>query len=277
MRPARASARRRRSGKDRRGGADHHEGGSFVQNGMLVGLSRQIVLRRELDIVANNLANIGTTGFKATGFVFQEHLSRAGRSEAASAPDRRLSFVEDRGAFRDMQKGAFDMSGGPLDLALDGEGYFVVETPQGERYTRAGALKLDNAGRLVTNEGHPVLTAGGPIAFTAQESEIAIAQDGTVSTSQGVRGRLRIAQFERPQDLKAEGATLFRTDEPPQDALPGRTRIVQGALERSNVQPILETTRLIEITRAYQQLANMMQRTEELRRTAIEKLADVPA
>jgi flagellar basal-body rod protein FlgF len=249
-----------------------------VENAQLVGLSRQVALRRELDIVANNLANIGTAGFKSEQVEFREYLMPVASAETfPRGQDRRLSYVEDKSTWQDFGAGPVEMSGNQLDVAIDGKAFFAIQTPEGTRYSRNGQFQLDNQGRLVTNEGHPVLSTSGPLQFAAEETDITIGSDGTVSTPQGVRGRLLLTSFADPQALISEGSSLFRSDTPGQDLAPGEARVVQYAVEKSNVKPIVETTRLIEITRAYQTLAQMMQRSDDLRRTAIERLADVPA
>ncbi len=249
-----------------------------MENAQLVGLSRQVALRRELDVVANNLANLGTSGFKSQEVVFREYLMPVASAESfPRRADQRLSYVEDKATWRDFSTGPIQLGGNQFDVAIDGEAFFAVQAPNGVRYTRNGQFQLDSQGVLVTNEGYPVLSTSGPIQFAAEETDVTIGSDGTVSTTQGVRGRLALFSFDNPQALKPEGSSLFRADDAGQDVAPGQARVVQYATEKSNVQPIVETTRLIEITRAYQTLAQMMQRGDELRRTAIERLADVGA
>jgi flagellar basal-body rod protein FlgF len=246
-----------------------------VDNTLSIGLSRQMVLERQLDIVANNLANVSTAGYKSQGLLFQQYL--AGRSGAGTSGQRPLSFVTDPEAFLDFSEGPIENTGNPLDVAIDGNGFLAVQTADGERYTRDGALQLDATGRLVTASGDPVLGTNGPITFSQQETGIAIGADGTISTSQGLKDRLRLVRFDDPQRLKREGANLYSSDEAPTPIAPGKLRLVSGAIERSNVQPITETTRLIAISRAYQLVANAIQSTGNLRETAIQQLADVAA
>jgi len=249
-----------------------------VENSLLVGLSRQVALRRELDVVANNLANLGTAGFKSQEMVFREYLMPVARADIfPHGADRRLSYVEDRATWQDFTSGPVQTTGNPFDVAIAGDAFFAVQTPNGVRYTRNGQFQLDAQGRLVTNDGHPVLSNGGPIQFGDEETDITIGVDGTISTAQGVRGRLLLTRFENNQALIPEGSSLFRSDTPGRELAPGEARTIQYAIEKSNVEPIVETTRLIELSRSYQTLAQMMQRSDELRRTAIERLADVQA
>jgi flagellar basal-body rod protein FlgF len=248
-----------------------------MENTLLVGLSRQVALSRELDIIANNLANLGTTGFKREGVLFEQFLADRARTEDFAHPiDQQISFVLDRETRTDLAQGAFQQTGSILDAAIDGEGFFVVETPQGERYTRAGSFALNAAGELVTPAGFRVLGSSGPVVLDPNDTQFAIAADGTISTREGERGKLRLVRFENPSQLTKQGNNLFASEAPPQPA-DVRTRVVQGSLEKSNVNAVLEIGRMIEVTRAYTTLANLMSRTDELRQAAIQQLADVPA
>src|SRR6266705_454304 len=136
-----------------------------MENTLLIGLSRQVALRRELDVVANNIANLNTTGFKADGNIFEEYVMPVARDGGFPAADRRLSFVQDRATWLDLGQGPVQQTGNPLDVALDGPGFLAVHTPRGERYTRNGALQINATGELVTAEGYRVLGDAGPIVF----------------------------------------------------------------------------------------------------------------
>ena len=239
----------------------------MMDNALLVGLSRQAALRRQMDVIANNLANLGTAGYRAQDMLFEEHLSERAQMSEFRPGDRSLAYVIDRGTLRDFALGPIKSTGNPLDLAIEGDGWFVVESPVGERFTRNGHFQLDAEGNLVTADGHRVLGEGGPISFDEDEIEIEIAADGTVSTNLGEKGRLRLAAFEDNERLIAEGASLFATDQEPIEA--GNLRVVQGAIEGSNVNQIVELSRMIEVQRSYTSLAQMMERTDELRRQGI--------
>ncbi|MFN7286373.1 MAG: flagellar basal-body rod protein FlgF [bacterium] len=250
-----------------------------MENSLLVALSRQVALQRELDVVANNVANVNTTGFRREGVQFEEFLLSRGSADAFQRPDRRLSFTQDRATYSDFQPGQMEVTNNPLDVAIQGDGFFVVQTPNGERYTRAGAFQLDNQGRMVTVSGEPVLSDSGPITITAEDGAVSIGRDGSVATEQGTRGRLRVATFASPQFLIKEGNGLFRAPDGVAPAVPadGTVRFVQGMREGSNVKPVLELSRLIELNRAYVSVSSLIQRGDELRKSAIQTLSEIPS
>ena len=245
-----------------------------MENALLIGLSRQVALGRELDVIANNMANVTTNGFKARSSRFREYLMPVASAESFPRPDRQLSYVIDAGTPLDTSAGAIEHTGNPLDVAVKGDGFLAVQTPQGERYTRNGALELNAQGQLVNSDGHAILGENGPISFTPEEKGIEIAPDGTVTTDQGQRGRIRLVGFENPQLLRNEGTNLFSSPNRGQAAGAG-SRLEPRALERSNVRPVIEMSRLIEVNRSYTSVAGMVGRIDELRRTAISRLADV--
>jgi flagellar basal-body rod protein FlgF len=245
-----------------------------MENAQLIGLSRQIALRRQMDVVANNMANINTSGFKNEMLLFEEYVMPVARDRGFAYPDQPLSYTQDWATVHDLAQGPIVQTGNPLDIALEGDGFLTIETPDGERYTRDGGLKLDPTGLLVTSNGHPVLAEGGRISFDPSETNISFGRDGSVITSAGSKGRLRIVNFEAPQELQHVGDNMFSGGTP----LPDRTTVVaQGAVERSNVSGITEMTNLIKVNRAYQSLAKIMQRQDEMRRSAIQRLGGVKA
>lgn len=247
-----------------------------MENALLVGLSRQVALARELDVIANNMANVGTNGFKARSARFNEYIMPRAKADAFKPLDRPLSYVIDKGTPIDLSQGVIERTGNPLDVALKDDNYLVVQTPNGDRYTRAGSLTVDRQGRLVTQTGLAVMGEAGPITFGAAEYDMRIAPDGTVTSDQGVRGRLRQVTFANPRDLANDGTNLFSSAVPAQPAGP-LARLEPGAIERSNVKAVVEMTRLMEVQRNYQSVANMITRSDELRSRAISRLADQQA
>ncbi len=156
-----------------------------------------------MDVVANNVANINTNGFKADRSLFEEFLNSGAHEDNFARPDRRVSFVQDRGTFRDFAVGNTEMTKNPLDVAIDGGGFLTVQTPAGERYTKDGGLQINNQGQLVTAAGNPVLGTSGPIVFQPTDHDISIAADGNITVLEGtdridsVRGKLRLVSFRR--------------------------------------------------------------------------------
>jgi flagellar basal-body rod protein FlgF len=251
-----------------------------MQNALLVGLSRQMSLSHELDVVANNIANIDTTGFKADKAAFIEYLMPGARDDEFAGKDRRISFVEDRATWIDFSPGAMQRTGNPLDVAIDGKGYLVVQTQRGQRYTRNGALGINAAGQLVTSNGDQVMGTSGPITFQPTDRDVIISPTGIVSVRDGAgtnsaqRGQLQLVNFDAPQKLQKDGASTFTAppDMTPKPA-PTNTRVMQGMLEKSNVQPIVEMARMIEITRSYSDIANILQQQGDMRRNSLQQLS----
>jgi flagellar basal-body rod protein FlgF len=245
-----------------------------MENALLVGLSRQTALAREMEVVANNVANVNTNGFRRRSSVFAEHLMPVASADDFRRQDRKVSYVIDQGTWLSTDRGAIEKTDDPLDIAIKGDGFLVVEGPGGkERYTRNGALAINAQGTLVTSDGKAVLGQNGKIQFSPNESGIRINADGSISTSQGLRGKLRVVLFDNPQALANEGANEYSGGKPRQ-ATAAEMQIESGAIERSNVRPVIEMARMVEITRAYTAIAAMIQRTDELHRSAIQKLAD---
>jgi len=244
-----------------------------MENALLIGLSRQIALQRQMDVVANNLANINTTGFRAEKIMFAEtQMPLANRNNDFRYVDPPLAFTQDWATMHDLAPGAIVQTGNPLDVALQGDGFLAVQTPGGERWTRSGALQIDATGTLVDLDGNPVLGENGEIRFGPDETDITIAPDGSVTTSDGPKGKLRLVAFANPQALVREGDNLFSGGSPVEAA---NTRVLQGAIERSNVSGVAEMTEMIRVSRAYETLAGLMQQQDETMRSAIQQLGNL--
>jgi flagellar basal-body rod protein FlgF len=250
-----------------------------VQNAVLVGLSRQVALGREMDVVANNIANITTTGYKADGSLFEEFLSSAARTGSSSG---HVSYVRDRGTWHDMNQGPIERTGSPLDVAIDGSAFLVVQTPRGERYTRNGSLQINATGQLVTSDGNPVLGSSGPITLQPNDNQVSISRDGTISVREGTsttdspRGKLQLVGFENPQQLQKDGSSTFNVTGGAQPQEAKNSSIIQGAVEKSNVRGVVEMSRMIDISRSYAQVASLLQQQNDLNQSSIDKLAEVP-
>ena len=230
-------------------------------------LSRQVALQRHLTTIATNLANTSTTAYRAEHTLFEQVLQRAGGTG-------RVAFVQDAALVRDLDPGPISRTGNPLDVALDGEGYLAFATSDGTRYGRAGRLELDTAGQPVDARGRPVLDEGGnPVVVPADDRAVTIGEDGTVANRAGPIARLGVWVFANEQALRRVGEGLHVADEAPTPA--EGTRLVQGALEGSNVHPVLEMTAMLETTRAFEGTQRMLETEHELERQAIERVIRV--
>ncbi len=254
-----------------------------MENALLIGLSRQMVLERQMDVVANNLANVNTNGFKTDASLFQEYLKTGAHEDNFIGSDRAVSYVQDSGTYRDLTQGAVQPTNNPLDLAIDGDAYLVVQTAGGERYTRDGGLQLNSQGQLVTVAGDTVLGGSGPIVFQPTDHDINVSPDGTVTVLEGngttdaIRGKLRLVSIASAQRLLKEGSNLYSAGEAGPAQPDVKSQIRQGFIEKSNVNSVAEMSRMIEVTRAYTQIATLLQQQSDLHKTAIQQLADVPA
>jgi flagellar basal-body rod protein FlgF len=220
-------------------------------------LSRMGALLRGTEVLANNIANAETPGFRASRPVFAAKVQEQ-RDVATPPGGRAVAYAQDRATWRDGAPGPLTSTGNPLDVAIQGEGYFVVDTSRGERFTRAGRFSLGQDGRLQDLEGNAVLDARGtPITLAPTDTRIEITGDGSIRSENGVIGRLRVVRFANPQVLRAEGDRLFASDDLPEEM--ARPAVVQGSLEGSNVRPVLEMTRLIGDQRGFQLLAQFIE------------------
>lgn len=239
-----------------------------MENTAYIALSRQATLRREMSVIANNLANMNTSGFKGEKMMFVEHLTRS-RGGHRILGDK-LAYVRDIATVRDTTEGPLERTGNPLDVAIHNEGFFTVETPEGPRYTRAGRFQLDATGQLTTLRGEPVLSADGqPFFFSPEDTNITIARDGTISTENGTLGRLGIVNFENFHELREISGGLYTTEQLPQQV--EQPEVVQFMVEGSNVEPIIEMTRMIEVNRAYASVKRMIDTENQRIRKAVDE------
>lgn len=216
-----------------------------MDNATYATLTRQSGLMNELQLVANNIANASTTGFKSEGLMFSEYVAGLGPQTES------LSMAAARIRLTDQGQGALTQTGEPMDLAIEGVGFFLVETPQGQRLTRAGSFTQDANGELVTMDGHRVLDAGGAPVFIPQGvGQIGIASDGTISAGGTAVGQIGIVVPNDPSELRRQTGTMFDAAAGFAPAAGGK--ILQGYVEESNVNPIAEVSRMIELQRAYE-------------------------
>lgn len=239
-----------------------------MENAILIGLSQQTALRRNLDIIAHNLANMETVAYKAERPLFNTFLTsvRNANGEQDSA-----KFVNDYGMVRNMNEGTLRRTSNQLDVAIDGSGYFVVSTDAGERYTRNGHLRIDHEGKLSTSDGNAVLdTNRNEIFFGPDEKSLSIARDGSISTATGSKGQLLVVEFADESTLSRAGSSLYSSSSEPTNR--SNTIIQQGSIEESNVIPIQEMSTMIEVLRAYTSSAKLVKSAEDLAQRAIRTL-----
>jgi flagellar basal-body rod protein FlgF len=242
-----------------------------MQNTSYIALSRQAGLWRQLEVVANNMANANTPAYKAEQMMFREFLVPTRSTERAMGG--KLSFVQDVGVLRDVREGPLTKTDNPLDFAIHGDGYFQIETEAGMRYSRNGHFRMDQTGMLVNSQGFAVMDdRNQPIIFAPNETRIEVSEDGSVSTENGRVARLKVVKFSNDQELRSAGDSLFETTLDPETV--ARPTIVQGMMEESNVQPVVEMTRMTQILREYQGVQKMLDSEHERRMKAIQILSN---
>lgn len=241
-----------------------------MDNLMLNGLARQQTLRLAMDIAANNIANASTNGFKAERVMLEASTSHDARH--SDGPDR-ISFVSQWALGRDFSQGVLERTARPLDMALDGEGFFALETDNGERFTRDGAFSLSSEGGLIASDGARVLDdAGRPIFVDRAAGPITVSETGVISQNGAEVARIGVVRFEAPGLLTKTGFNRFEAAadaERAQDDLP---RVRQGHIEGSNVRAINEITTMMEVSRTYASVSKMIRDADELSRKAIDRL-----
>jgi flagellar basal-body rod protein FlgF len=244
-----------------------------MDNALYVGLSRQMVLRREMDIVANNIANADTAGFKVESLMTKAEPKAPAATMGGPRP---VKFVASAGVARDFGQGALRRTDAPLDMGIEGQGFFRVTTPSGERFTRDGRFRTDETGRLVTQGGAPVMDdGGGEITIDPEKGQVTVAPDGTVSQGAERIAKVGVFTFDTLSVLEKTGDNLYQNTSNQQPKPATEARVRQGMLEGSNVQPILEITRMIEVSRAYESMAKMMDSNAELSRRSVERMGRV--
>lgn len=238
-----------------------------MENTGYVALSYAVGLERKMDIVANNIANVDTNGYKANHMIFNEYIVN-------NRNQKPLSMVEDYGNYRNQEPGVVQQTGNPLDVALMGNGFLSVNTAGGEKYTRNGAMHTDAKGQLVTASGDQVNDEGGkPIVIPPEARSITIANDGTISTQDGPIGRLKVVKFEKPRELEPVGNNLYTTK---QTGTPDiTTKVTQGAVEGSNVNAVVEMTDMIEVMRKYESVARILQNEHDSQTSMIQRLSKI--
>ena len=227
-------------------------------------LTRQTALMREMQIVANNIANSATTGFRQEGMVFSEYVESLRNAASVSIGQGNVGKTS-------FDQGSLAQTNGTYDFAIEGDAYFLIQAPGGERLTRAGTFSPSANGDLVTTDGYPVLDAGGAPVFVPPDAKsISVSSDGTLSADGQLLGQLGIVVPNEPKDMVREDGVMFETKSgyvPSENA-----RVLQGFVENSNVEPILQMARMIEIQRSYELGQSFLDAEDERVRRAMDTL-----
>jgi flagellar basal-body rod protein FlgF len=224
-------------------------------------LNRQSGLMREMGVVANNIANASTTGFRREGVVFSEYI-------AAMDQDPSLSMAHASGRHVDLSQATLSQTGGAFDFAIQGEGFFLVQTPEGDRLTRAGAFTPSPEGELMTVDGHRLLDTGGAPIFVPPDARVALGRDGTLSANGEPIAQVGVWRPVDPLALRHQSGTLFDGGA----VEPAEAEVLQGMLEESNVEPVSEIARMITVQRAYELGQKFLDAEDERVRGVIQAL-----
>jgi flagellar basal-body rod protein FlgF len=241
-----------------------------MQNITTIALSRLTAQQRALDVTANNIANATTPGYRAERLVFSDFLVRnSGRDLPPGA--QIVTYAQDRASYRDQQIGPLTHTHNPLDIALAGDGYFTVETPRGPRLTRAGHFELSAEGNIVNSDGHALLDAGGQkLRLAPTDTHVTISADGTIGSENGRIGRIGVVKPVDPLRMKPEGGRLFVVEG--ETVAAEQPKVIQGAIEQSNITPVIELTRMMRELREFEFTSKMVQTDATRQQNAIDKL-----
>lgn len=236
-----------------------------MENSIYIGLSRQSALRREMSMVANNIANVNTNGFKKELMVYQSYVERTGFTD-------KLDFVIDKGTAIDHAQGDLVITSNALDLGIRGPGYFQVDDGTGTKYTRNGTFALDENNRLVTKQNYPVLDQqGNPIVIPNDSHQLVVGQDGTISLGEEIIGQIGVVEFDNLLDLKKDRNSLYASDAIPVAA--ENSQVAQGVIEASNVNSIVAMTQMIDIHRSYEAVKTMIDTESKRQQDMTQRLA----
>ena len=239
-----------------------------MDTGIYVALSKEIGIFRDMEVTANNLANVTTTGYDSESLLFKDFLVTGNNKEG------KVAFANDVATFRSTEQGTMETTNSPLDAAIQGAGYFVVQTPLGNRYTRNGNFKLNASGILVTSEGYPVLDdSGQSVLFDDTDKVVSIRDNGSINVDGSERAVLKIVQFDNEQLLQKVGNAMYKADATPKPAQ--NFTVVNGVLERSNVQPVLELTHMMSVSKAATDMAKFISAMYTMEQKSSDTLAKV--
>lgn len=240
-----------------------------MENSTYIALSRLDTQQRAMDVIANNIANANTDGFKAQRSLFSDYLSQQ-HGVAAPHGGASLAYTQDRATYLDRTEGSLSQTGNPLDLALTGSGFFTVSTPAGPRLTRSGRFGLMPDGRIADASGNLLLdTSGNPLQLSPSDTDIRVSGTGTISTRNGPAGQIGVVTVDDANQLVPEGGKLYRATTTTAAPQP---KVSQGVIESSNVQPIAELTRMMQTQRDFQFVSQFVESESQRQQAAIDKL-----
>lgn len=230
-----------------------------MDNSIYIALSRQVALFNDMEVSANNIANAATPGYNAQKLIFSDYLVKDNA--------RKDAYANDVTAYRDTAKGSIRMTDNPFDLAITGPGYFLVETPYGTRYTKAGNFQIDANGILMTTEGYPVLgNDNGNITIPDGVKHVVINGLGQITADGADVGQVGMVEFKNEQKMERLGSLLYNSKEEPVPA--ESSRLIQGGLESSNVSAVSELVRVQEVSRSVANTQKFIETMYDLQRKA---------
>lgn len=244
-----------------------------MNSGIYGAVSGSLAAVNKLDVLANNLANATTPGYKKDRIRFESVLASAGTAGADDGVQESPMLVQE--AFSvDFTAGDIKHTGNTFDLALDGDGFFVVNTPEGKAYTRQGNFRIDANGKLVTSDGYEVLGGGAPILIRG--GSVSFDPQGKMFVEGVETGRIDVVDFPQPYELSKAGSALFvpKTPDAASRAATG-TKVMQGKLEGSNVNAVEEMVRMIEATRSSESCQRLIQNYDQMTSKAVNELGKV--
>ena len=242
-----------------------------MENATTIALSRLVAQTRAMDVTATNIANAATPGFRAERMIFSDFLVREG-GHALPGGETALTYTADRATYRETTPGTLTQTGNPLDLAISGDGLFTVQTANGPRLTRAGHFTIGANSNVVDENGDPLLdSTGQPIQIGATDTQLSVAADGTISSQNGQLGKVGIVAAVDATKLRAEGSRLFSASDTATTPI-AAPKLVQGAIEESNVQPAIELTRMMRDQHNFEFMTQFVQSESERQQSAIDKI-----
>ena len=232
-------------------------------------ISQQEALRKQMDIIANNIANVSTPGFKSGNIAFKEYLSKPADGDPTS-------YVQFSGTALDLTQGPISHTGADFDFAINGQGYFSIGAATGTQYTRNGHFRLDNNGQIVNDNGDPLLSeSGAPIIIPSAAQKITVMKEGTIYADNAIIGKIGLVNFPYPQKLASESGGIFKvvpdTDNRPTKVT--KVELIQGSLEEANVQGVVEMTKMMQVARSYESAQKIIDKEDDRIRQAIRRLS----